>query len=73
MAASKSTKWLKRLLTHKKKGPTMSTTNTAYIDAYTLGYLKAALKEHLKPSIVEELFTEAEQAALDAAIARAGN
>lgn len=51
----------------------MSTTNTEYIDAYTLGYLKAALKEHLKPSIVEELFTEAEQAALDAAIARAGH
>lgn len=51
----------------------MSTTNTAYIDAYTLGYLKSALKEHLKPSIVEELFTEAEQAALDAAIARAGH
>ena len=51
----------------------MSTLDTVYADAYRLGYLKAALKEHLKPSIVEELFTEAEQAALDAASARAGH
>jgi hypothetical protein len=51
----------------------MNTLDTVYTDAYILGYLKAALKEHLKPSIVEELFTEAEQAALDAAIARAGH
>lgn len=51
----------------------MSTLDTVYTDAYRLGYLKAALKEHLKPSIIEELFTEAEQAALDAASARAGH
>lgn len=51
----------------------MSTLDTVYTDAYRLGYLKAVLKEHLKPSIIEELFTEAEQAALDAARARAGH
>ena len=51
----------------------MSTLDTVYTDAYRLGYLKAALKEHLRPSIIEELFTEAEQAALDAASARAGH
>lgn len=50
-----------------------NTMTSPYIEAFMLGYLKAALKEHLKPSIVEELFTEAEQAALDAAIARAGH
>lgn len=46
---------------------------TAFIDAYTLGYLKAALKEHIKPSLIEGLFTEAEQAARDALIAREWN
>ena len=44
----------------------------AFIDAYTLGYLKAALKEHLAADIVDSLFTEAEDAARDAANVKVG-
>lgn len=45
----------------------------AFINAYALGYIKAALKEHIKPSLIDELFTEAEQAARDALLAREWN
>lgn len=37
-----------------------------YVDAFMLGYLKAALKEHLAADIVDSLFKEAEHAAHDA-------
>ncbi|MDK4309509.1 hypothetical protein [Corynebacterium accolens] len=45
----------------------------AFIDAYTLGYLKAALKDHLVADIVDSLFTEAEDAALESAGAKASH
>lgn len=32
-------------------------------DAFTLGYLRAILKDHLDTETVEELFNEAEEAA----------
>lgn len=32
-------------------------------DAYTLGYLRALLKDHLGSDTIEELFSEAEEAA----------
>lgn len=44
--------------------------NTAYLEAFMLGYLKAAFKEHLSSDIVDELFDEATRAALSAKAAR---
>lgn len=32
-------------------------------DAFTLGYLRSALKEHLDADTIEELFNKAEEAA----------
>lgn len=43
----------------------------AFIDAYVLGYLKAAFKEHLAADIVDALFEEAENAALESANVKA--
>lgn len=37
--------------------------NPGNVDAFMLGYLKAALKDHLAADIVDSLFTEAEDAA----------
>lgn len=37
--------------------------DTAYLEAFMLGYLKAAFKEQLDPKDVDELFAEAEAAA----------
>lgn len=37
--------------------------NTAYLEAFMLGYLKAAFKEHLSSELVDDLFDEAEAAA----------
>ena len=45
--------------------------DTAYLEAFMLGYLKAAFKEHLSSGLVDELFDEAERAALSAKAARA--
>lgn len=42
------------------------------VDAFMLGYLKAALKEHLAADIVDALFEEAEDAARDAANVKVG-
>lgn len=44
--------------------------DTAYLDAFMLGYLKAALKEHLSPELIDDLFDEAERAAISAKAAR---
>lgn len=46
---------------------------TAFIDAYTLGYLKVALKERLAVDIVDALFKEAEDAALESDGAKASH
>lgn len=46
--------------THKE-----TTMTSPYIEAFMLGYLKAALKDHLAADIVDSLFTEAEDAARD--------
>ena len=46
---------------------------TAFIDAYTLGYLKAALKKRIDSNLVDELFAEAEQAARESLVAREWN
>ena len=48
--------------THKE-----TTMTSPYIEAFMLGYLKAALKDHLAVDIVDALFKEAEDAAHDAA------
>lgn len=40
--------------------------NPGYVDAFMLGYLKAALKEHLAADIVDTMFEDAEHAALGA-------
>ena len=45
--------------------------DTAYLEAFMLGYLKAAFKEHLSSGLVDDLFDEAERAALSAKEARA--
>lgn len=45
--------------------------NPGYVDAFMLGYLKAALKEHLAVDIVDALFEEAENAALESANVKA--
>lgn len=44
--------------------------NTAYLEAFMLGYLKAAFKEHLSSELVDDLFVEATHAALSAKAAR---
>lgn len=46
--------------------------SSGYVDAFMLGYLKAALKEHLAADIVDSLFKEAEDAARDAANVKVG-
>lgn len=46
--------------------------NPGYVDAFMLGYLKASLKERLASDIVDNLFTEAEDAARDAANVKVG-
>ena len=45
--------------------------DTAYLEAFMLSYLKAAFKEHLSSGLVDDLFDEAERAALSAKAARA--
>lgn len=45
--------------------------NTGNVDAFMLGYLKAALKERLAADIVDTMFEEAEHAALESANAKA--
>lgn len=45
--------------------------NPGYVDAFMLGYLKAALKDHLAADIVDTMFEEAEHAALESAGAKA--
>ena len=35
--------------------------NTAYLEAFMLGYIKAALKEQINPDEVDALFEEAER------------
>ena len=37
--------------------------DTAYLEAFMLGYLKAAIKEQIDPKEVDELFAEAEAVA----------
>lgn len=44
--------------------------DTAYLEAFMLGYLKAAFKEHLSSGLVDDIFDEAERAALSAKAAR---
>lgn len=41
-----------------------------YVEAFMLGYLKAAFKEHLSSELVDDLFDEAARAALSAKAAR---
>ncbi|WP_172453507.1 hypothetical protein [Corynebacterium striatum] len=51
--------------------PHKETTMTSpYIEAFMLGYLKAAFKEHLSSELVDDLFDEATHAALRAKAAR---
>lgn len=45
--------------------------SSGYVDAFMLGYLKAALKEHLAADIVDAMFEEAEHAALESANVKA--
>lgn len=52
--------------THKE-----TTMTSPYIEAFTLGYLKATLKEHLAADIVDTMFEEAEHAALESAKTKA--
>lgn len=47
--------------------------NSGYVDSFMLGYLKAALKEHLASDIVDTLFEEAEKAALELAKTKASH
>lgn len=35
--------------------------NSSYVDAFMLGYIKAALKEQINPNEVDALFEEAER------------
>ena len=51
--------------THKE-----TTMTSPYIEAFMLGYLKAAFKEHLSSELVDDLFDEAARAALSAKAAR---
>ncbi|WP_168162669.1 hypothetical protein [Corynebacterium sp. HMSC072A04] len=44
--------------------------STPYLEAFMLGYLKAAFKEHLSSDLVDELFAEAARAALSAKAVR---
>ncbi|MFR9871826.1 hypothetical protein ACL1AW_14750 [Corynebacterium striatum] len=47
-----------------------NTMTSPYIEAFMLGYLKAAFKEHLSSELVDDLFDEAARAALSAKAAR---